>query len=64
MNEEGWNIQDLEWIGLVESAFEQGKHYREEVNYLISDVIYDPKVCPHMIKPVPCSHSYLEVFVT
>ena len=59
-NKSGWKIQELEWIGRIESSFQSGKHSRDESDYLISNIIYDPHDCMLMIKPVPRFHACLE----
>ena len=63
-NKTGWKIQELEWIGRVESRFQSGKHFREEADYLISDIIYETHNCLLMIKPVPRFHACLEALST
>ena len=63
-DESGWKIQELEWIGRIENGFQAGKHSREEADYLISDIVYDPHDFPLLIKPVSRFHTCLNALST
>ena len=60
MNEDGWKILELGRVGQVESAYKLGKYSRQEADYLILDVIHDPKASPLIIKLVPMFHDCLK----
>ena len=51
-NEEGWKINELEWLGYMEEAKIKGTMSVEEIDQLIN-LKYDPKLRPNTVKPLP-----------
>jgi len=49
-NEEGWKINDLEWLAYMEEAKVKGTMTEEDIEQLINEK-YDPKVRPETVKP-------------
>jgi len=51
-NEEGWKINELEWLGYLEEAKIKGTMSVDEIEQLIN-LKYDPKLRPDKVKPLP-----------
>jgi len=51
-NEEGWKINELEWIAYLEEAKSKGVMTKEEVKEILN-FKYDPKLRPSSVKPLP-----------
>jgi len=51
-NEEGWKINEMEWLAYLEEAKAKGSMSSEEVNQML-DFKYDPKLRPSKVKSLP-----------
>jgi len=51
-NEEGWKINEMEWLAYLQEAQAKGSMSSEEVQQML-DFKYDPKVRPAKVKPIP-----------
>ena len=60
-NEEGWKLNDLEWIGHIESKVESGTLTREQADTSLQDSLTGNISPPKLVLPVPKFKQCLQV---